>query len=88
MPVLSATAGGGGGARGPTMDDGNSETLVRAHALEKGVLALPGTVFLPSGRKTGYVRAAFSLLEEDEVDEAVRRLRDAVIEARGEEGTA
>jgi tryptophan aminotransferase len=84
--VLPAAAADSGGVSGPTRerDDGDSERLVRTRALEKGVLALPGTVFLPSGRKTGYVRAAFSLLEEGEVDEAVRRLRDAVIEARGE----
>ena len=43
-------------------------------SLEKGVLALPGTIFLPDGRKTAYVRASFSLLGEADVDEAVGRL--------------
>jgi tryptophan aminotransferase len=55
---------------------------VRTHALERGVLALPGTVFLPDGRKTAYVRASFSLLDEAEVEEACRRLADTVREAR------
>jgi tryptophan aminotransferase len=43
------------------------------------VLALPGTVFLPDGRRSAYVRAAFSLLGEAEVGEAVRRVREAVL---------
>ncbi|KAJ6620041.1 TdiD protein [Mycena sp. CBHHK59/15] len=58
--------------------------LVREQAFARGVLALPGTVFLPDGRPTAYVRAAFSLLGAAEVDEAVRRLRGAVLDARGE----
>jgi tryptophan aminotransferase len=72
----------------PTRDgqEGDSEEVIRTRALEKGVLALPGTVFLPNGGKTGYVRAAFSLLSEGDVDEAVRRLRETVIEARVENG--
>ena len=63
--------------------EGDSEAVVRTRAFERGVLALPGTVFLPNGGKTPYVRAAFSLLEEEQVEEAVRRLRDALVEARG-----
>ncbi|KAJ7447080.1 PLP-dependent transferase [Mycena galericulata] len=47
-----------------------------------GVLALPGTVFLPNGRTTAYVRASFSLLSPEEVDEAVKRLRDTILEVR------
>ncbi len=42
--------------------EGDSEAVIRTKALEKGVLALPGTVFHPGGRKTAYVRASFSLL--------------------------
>ncbi|KAF8626924.1 hypothetical protein AX17_006425 [Amanita inopinata Kibby_2008] len=62
----------------------DSEAIIRTKALEKGVLALPGTVFLPNGRKTNYVRASFSLLDEADVDEALRRLREVVLEARNE----
>ena len=51
--------------------------------MEKGVLALPGTVFLPDGGKTAYVRASFSLLDEADVEEAIKRLREVVLEARG-----
>jgi tryptophan aminotransferase len=65
-------------------DDGDSEKVIRKNALEKGVLALPGTVFLPNGRKSAYVRASFSLLNETDVEEAVRRLKEAILEARND----
>ena len=63
-------------------EEGDSFDLVRNKAFENGVLALPGTVFLPDGRKTAYVRAAFSLLPEEDVNEALRRLRITILEAR------
>lgn len=65
-------------------DEGDSSDLVRTKAYENGVLALPGTVFLPNGRKTAYVRASFSLLDEDDVREAFKRLREVVRQERGE----
>ena len=64
-------------------EEEDSESLIRGKALEKGVLALPGTVFLPDGGKTPYVRAAFSLLDEADVEEAIKRLRAVVLETRG-----
>ena len=69
---------------GKSETEGDSEEIIRTKALENGVLALPGTIFLPSGRKTTYVRASFSLLPEDQVDEALRRLREVILEARGD----
>ncbi|KZT01549.1 PLP-dependent transferase [Laetiporus sulphureus 93-53] len=69
-------------------DDGDSESIIRTKAYERGVLALPGTVFLPSGRKTAYVRAAFSLLTEEDVEEAVKRLRETVLEAKQSAGSS
>lgn len=65
---------------------GDSDDIIRNKALANGVLALPGTVFLPNGRKTAYVRAAFSLLPEAEVNEALKRLRKIILEARAENG--
>ncbi|PPQ63942.1 hypothetical protein CVT24_009117 [Panaeolus cyanescens] len=62
----------------------DSEAVIRTKAVEKGVLALPGTVFLPNGRKTAYVRASFSLADEEDVQKAVKRLRETVLEARGD----
>ncbi|KAH6913463.1 PLP-dependent transferase [Coprinopsis sp. MPI-PUGE-AT-0042] len=65
-------------------EEGDSDSVIRNTAFNHGVLALPGTVFLPNGRKTAYVRAAFSLATEDEVDLAVQRLRQAILDARGD----
>lgn len=62
--------------------EGDSEYIIRTTALERGVLALPGAAFYPNPRKTPYVRASFSLLPEDQVDEALRRLREVILEAR------
>ena len=53
---------------------------MRTKAIEQGVLGLPGTVFFPNGRTTAFVRAAFSLLPEGDVDEALRRLAIVVKE--------
>lgn len=60
----------------------DSEVLIRTKAFERGVLALPGTVFLPRGQKTAFVRASFGLLNEEEVEEALRRLRGVILDAR------
>ena len=62
--------------------EGDSEHLIRTKAFENGVLALPGTVFIPSGRKTAYVRASFSLPPPEDVDEALRRLRETILAER------
>lgn len=58
----------------------DSAHVIRTRALAKGVLAIPGTVFFPSGRKTAYVRASYSILDEDLVDEALGRLASVVRE--------
>ena len=63
-------------------EEGDSASIIREKAVERGVLALPGTVFLPNGRKTAYVRASFSLLTPEDVEEAVKRLRDVILDAR------
>ncbi|KAG1759713.1 pyridoxal phosphate-dependent transferase [Suillus occidentalis] len=68
----------------PGVDDGDSEDLIRTKAYEGGVLALPGTVFLPSGRKTAFVRASFSLCTEEQVNEALKRLRAVLLKERGQ----
>lgn len=60
----------------------DSASVIRTKAFEGGVLALPGTVFLPNGARTAYVRASFSLLEEGQVNEALRRLRVVLLRER------
>jgi len=61
--------------------EGDSKTLLEEKAVESGVLALPGTVFHPNGRKSAYVRTSFSLLNEDDVNEALQRLAKVVRDA-------
>jgi len=63
-------------------EEGDSKELIQTKAYENGVLALPGTVFLPNGRKTAYVRAAFSLSTAEQVNEALRRLREVLLRER------
>jgi hypothetical protein len=60
-------------------DGGDLVQVVCTRAVERGVLALPGTVFLPNGCKTAFVRAVFT---PEEVDEALKRLRDKVLAVR------
>lgn len=62
--------------------EGDSDAVIRTTALEHGVLALPGTVFYPGKRKSAYVRASFSVLDDAQTDEALRRLRGAILESR------
>ncbi|KIY72465.1 PLP-dependent transferase [Cylindrobasidium torrendii FP15055 ss-10] len=64
----------------------DSESVIRTKAFEKGVIALPGTSFIPLGAKTAFVRASFSIIKEEDIEESVRRLRDAILEARKEAG--
>ncbi|KAG1729833.1 pyridoxal phosphate-dependent transferase [Suillus paluster] len=66
------------------VDEGDSEDLIQTKAYEGGVLALPGTVFLPNGRKTAFVRASFSLCTESQVNEALKRLRTVLLKERGQ----
>ena len=65
-----------------------SESLIRTKAFERGVLALPGTAFFPNGSQNTYVRASFSLLSPEDVDEGLRRLRQVVLEARAASASA
>jgi len=64
-------------------EDGDSASIIQTKAFEGGVLALPGTVFFPNGARTAYVRASFSLLEEEQVNEALSRLRVVLLKERG-----
>ncbi|KAG8694061.1 hypothetical protein FRC09_010083 [Ceratobasidium sp. 395] len=59
-------------------EEGDSERLIREKAVEHGILALPGTAFYPNGKKSAFVRAAFSLITPEDVDEGLRRLAEVV----------
>lgn len=58
--------------------EGDSSELIRRKAFDAGVLALPGQSFFVLGRATPYVRASFSLLDENDINEALRRLAGVV----------
>ncbi|KAJ7745551.1 pyridoxal phosphate-dependent transferase [Mycena maculata] len=68
----------------PDGREADSAELVSGRAVAKGVLAVPGTAFMPLGGKTPFVRVSFSLIEEDRAEEACRRLREVLLEARAE----
>ena len=57
--------------------------LIRESALKAGVLALPGVVAYPLEGKSAYCRSSFSLLSEEDMNEACRRLSVIVKEAQG-----
>ncbi|GAA5856269.1 hypothetical protein JCM8547_000846 [Rhodosporidiobolus lusitaniae] len=63
---------------------GDSSALISTTAVEKGVLAVPGCGFLPAGGVSSYVRVSFSLATEQDAELAFARLRECVLEARGE----
>ncbi|KAJ3127566.1 hypothetical protein HK098_006095 [Nowakowskiella sp. JEL0407] len=58
----------------------DTSDLIKRKAIEKKVLLVPGFEFLPNVTKTSYVRASFSLASEEEIDEALRRLRELILE--------
>ncbi|CAK5276943.1 unnamed protein product [Mycena citricolor] len=62
----------------------DSKVLVSTHAVEKGVLAVPGSSFMPLGGPTPFLRISFSIIEEDKAEEACKRLREVILEARKE----
>ena len=62
--------------------EGDSFAAIRKKAVEKGVLAVPGTSFMPSGSRSAYVRVSFSLATEEQADEGFRRLREVIEDVR------
>ncbi|KAJ6583605.1 pyridoxal phosphate-dependent transferase [Mycena vulgaris] len=72
----------------PDGRDADSAALVAGKAVAKGVLAVPGTAFMPLGGPTPFLRVSFSLIEEADADEACRRLREVILEARAEAAAA
>ncbi|GAA5912662.1 hypothetical protein JCM5296_006047 [Sporobolomyces johnsonii] len=63
---------------------GDSSSLISTTAVQKGVLAVPGVGFLPNGGVSSFVRVSFSLATEQDAELAFQRLRECVLEARGE----
>ncbi|GAA5938611.1 hypothetical protein JCM10213_006980 [Rhodosporidiobolus nylandii] len=63
---------------------GDSSDLISTTAVQKGVLAVPGAGFLPNEGVSSYVRVSFSLATEEDAELAFQRLRECVLEARGQ----
>ncbi|KIS70639.1 tryptophan amino transferase (transaminase) [Mycosarcoma maydis] len=61
--------------------EGDSFALISDKAKAAGVLAVPGVAFIPDGSKSCYVRTSFSIIAEDDVEEAFNRLRNVVLDA-------
>ncbi|KAJ7045256.1 pyridoxal phosphate-dependent transferase [Mycena alexandri] len=64
--------------------EADSWDLISTKAVAKGVLAVPGTAFMPLRGPTPFLRVSFSIIEEPMADEACRRLREVILEARAE----
>lgn len=62
--------------------DGDSFAIIREKAVKKGVLAVPGTSFMPSGSRSAYVRVSFSLATEEQAEEGFKRLRAVIDDER------
>lgn len=60
--------------------DSDSTVFIREKAIARGVLVLPGATAFPDGRKTAHVRVSFSLLQDEELLEAVKRLAEVLRE--------
>ncbi|KAI5122317.1 hypothetical protein M0805_002484 [Coniferiporia weirii] len=56
--------------------------IVLTLALQRKIVVLPGAAFIPDGKKTAYIRVSFSQLNEDDFEEAVKRVAQVIIDAR------
>lgn len=63
---------------------GDSLDLIKNKAVAKGFLAVPGVSFMPSGSTSSFVRVSFSLATEEDADEAFKRLREVILDARSQ----
>lgn len=60
----------------------DSFDLIRTKAVEKGVLLVPGIEFLPIRCECGYVRASYSMATTEQMETALIRLRDLLLEEK------
>ena len=65
------------------------EVMVK-RSLDNGILAVPGVAFMPNPRRTSYLRVSYSIVAENEIDEAcqrIARLVDAAWQERGKDSS-
>jgi DNA-binding transcriptional MocR family regulator len=63
----------------------DSKALIETKALAAKVLFVPGQVFLPDGGDAGpspFVRAAYSTSTPEQIDEALSRFRQLLLDAK------
>jgi len=63
-------------------EEADAYAVIAEKAVEKGIVAVPGTAFMPGGGKSGFVRTSFSLVSDADADEAMRRLREVILDAQ------
>lgn len=63
----------------PTGED--SVSLMQREALSNGILAIPGSSFRTSDKATCEIRVSFSLIAEEQMEEACKRLARLVLRA-------
>jgi DNA-binding transcriptional MocR family regulator len=62
----------------------DSYTFIKERAFKGGVLCVPGGAFMPLGMTSSFIRASFSLADEQTANEAFRRLRVCIDDLRAE----
>ncbi|KAJ3395108.1 hypothetical protein HDU92_006193 [Lobulomyces angularis] len=60
----------------------DSMELIKSKAVEKKVLLVPGFEFFANPRVTSYCRSSFSIASEEEMELALKRLAEIVVEER------
>lgn len=58
----------------------DTKAMIETKARDEKVLLVPGEVFRPDGNPSASVRASFSLADENQMEEALKRLK-SVMEA-------
>lgn len=59
----------------------DSFDVLSKKGLDYGILAIPGMAFLPNVRKASQIRASYSLVREEDMDEACQRIARLVDDA-------
>lgn len=52
----------------------DSSELLGKQEMGKGILAIPGVAFMPGNEKVCHIRASYSLIPEEDMDEACARI--------------
>lgn len=82
MPEAQATRPDGGFFLSVTLPEGVQTTAVRATAARRALNLADGLAFFPNGGGERFLRLPYCALTPGEIDEGIRRLADAVSEAR------